>query len=191
MSKQSTKRDDILDAALVLLVEYDIQATAMSKIAKHANVGMGTIYNYFESKEVLLFELYRTLRQRLQEAVFVAYPTSGTYQERFFHVWRTLCHYYIAHPNEFLFGERYAASSYFSADVSQKTADLWVELEKMFAQAKAEEVLKDIRLEIILPMVSGAMSAIIRNHIQGETLIAHAAIEQAISNFRDSVKYSA
>ena len=37
----------------------------MAMIAERANVGAGTIYRYFESKDVLITELYRDLEQRM------------------------------------------------------------------------------------------------------------------------------
>lgn len=188
---QSTKKEDILKAALDLLVRYDIQATAMSRIAKHANVGMGTIYNYFESKEVLLYELFRSLKTRLAEAIFATYPENGSFQERFFHVWRTLCRYYISHPQEFLFGERYAASPYMSKEMQQEAADFWVRLNIMFEEARSQQVIKDIQLEYFLPMVHGALSAVVRNHIQGSVLLDDDAIEMVINSFWDSIKYQA
>jgi AcrR family transcriptional regulator len=40
-------------AAMKLLVDRGIQATPMSAIAKAAGTGMGTIYNYFATKEDL------------------------------------------------------------------------------------------------------------------------------------------
>ena len=44
------KRDDILTATLDLISEEGLQSTTFSKIFKRANVGSGTVYNYFKNK---------------------------------------------------------------------------------------------------------------------------------------------
>jgi TetR/AcrR family transcriptional regulator, repressor of fatR-cypB operon len=37
-----------------MILEYGLQDISMSQIAQRAGVGMGTIYNYFASKEDLV-----------------------------------------------------------------------------------------------------------------------------------------
>ena len=48
------KRANILKSALKLFVEQGEQTTSMKWIAKEANCGIGTMYNYFSSKEELI-----------------------------------------------------------------------------------------------------------------------------------------
>ncbi|MEM8856759.1 MAG: TetR/AcrR family transcriptional regulator [Chloroflexota bacterium] len=184
----TSKKDIILDAALDLFVDHDIQATAMSKIAKKANTGMGTIYNYFESKDVLLEEIYLRSRRKLKQAIFNSFPADGSYQERFFHVWRMLCQYFITHPKEFMFGERLMVSPYYTPALRDENATLWVPIEEMFFEAREQGAIKDIPLELFLPMVGGAFGAVVKNHIAGIHELDAEAIEFVINNFWDSVK---
>jgi AcrR family transcriptional regulator len=55
---------EILDAAEAELAEHGLAATAMSSIAKRAGVSVGTLYNYFEDKDVLLTTLLADRRKR-------------------------------------------------------------------------------------------------------------------------------
>ena len=48
------KKDNILKAALKLFVEQGEQSTSMKWIAKEAKCGIGTMYNYFQSKDELI-----------------------------------------------------------------------------------------------------------------------------------------
>ena len=57
------KKEAITTAALRLLVSKGIRATPMSAIAKEAGTGMGTIYNYFPNKEMLVNALYVEVKQ--------------------------------------------------------------------------------------------------------------------------------
>ncbi|MEJ7677966.1 MAG: helix-turn-helix domain-containing protein [Segetibacter sp.] len=52
------KKEQIILAAMKLFIENDIQATPMSAIAKAAKTGMGTIYNYFATKEELINSIF-------------------------------------------------------------------------------------------------------------------------------------
>ena len=56
--KEERKRQ-ILDAARDLLFAEGLQATSVNKIAKNAELGVGTIYSYFKSKE----EIFAALQQ--------------------------------------------------------------------------------------------------------------------------------
>jgi AcrR family transcriptional regulator len=69
----STKREDILAATLRLTAEKGIQGITTADIAKAANVGMGTIYNYFESKDVLLTALFDQLKVKFIETIVSNY----------------------------------------------------------------------------------------------------------------------
>lgn len=56
--RKEQKKQDILEAALSLFMEYGIQKVAISEIAHKANVSQVTIYNYFESKHKLSIDVF-------------------------------------------------------------------------------------------------------------------------------------
>lgn len=51
------RKAKIFDSALHLFAEEGFHASSISKIAKHAGISKGLIYNYFESKDDLLKQL--------------------------------------------------------------------------------------------------------------------------------------
>ena len=51
------KRTDIACSCKELLLEYGIKNLTISQIAKTAGVGKGTVYEYFENKEDIVFEI--------------------------------------------------------------------------------------------------------------------------------------
>ena len=51
------KKEIILNSALEIFAEQGFHGASISKIAQHANISKGLIYNYFESKEDLLKEI--------------------------------------------------------------------------------------------------------------------------------------
>src|SRR5581483_5053920 len=51
--RKRRNRDALIDAAYKVMTEKGIDAATMSEIAELADVGAGTVYNYFESKDEL------------------------------------------------------------------------------------------------------------------------------------------
>ncbi|RMC30196.1 TetR/AcrR family transcriptional regulator [Paracoccus alkanivorans] len=66
MDKTLPMRDRILEAAAEMLVEHGTQAP-MSKIAARAGVAAGSLYNHFESKDVLIRAVYDQLAEIINE----------------------------------------------------------------------------------------------------------------------------
>lgn len=76
--KTSDKRSDVMQAALELIAERGFHDAPMAEIAEKAGVAAGTIYRYFENKDVLIKELHRELEEaisaKLREGYLVERP---------------------------------------------------------------------------------------------------------------------
>jgi AcrR family transcriptional regulator len=80
------KRKKILDAALLLFAERGYDGTTVPMIADTAEVGAGTIYRYFESKEALVNVLFQECVQRFADSVKRSYPYSDSIRSQFTHI---------------------------------------------------------------------------------------------------------
>ncbi len=58
---RSPMEDRIIAAAVTLFAERGFDATAVQQIVDRAEVTKGALYHYFDSKDDLLYEIYRTL----------------------------------------------------------------------------------------------------------------------------------
>ena len=56
--ERGDKREAVMRAALELVGEHGFHGSPMAMIASRAGVAAGTIYRYFESKDVLIMETY-------------------------------------------------------------------------------------------------------------------------------------
>ena len=99
--KNSDKREEIMRAALELIAEHGFHGAPMAMIADRAGVGAGTIYRYFESKDVLITEMYRELEGKLLAYLRQGYSAADPIRERFLHVGHELLRYFIANPLHF------------------------------------------------------------------------------------------
>lgn len=67
--KKLIYRQKILDAAALNFKRKGFSETSIADIMKVANLGVGTFYNYFESKEELLLALLKELADKVENAV--------------------------------------------------------------------------------------------------------------------------
>ena len=65
--RSDVKRRAILDAAMQVFAERGIANSPTWAISKTAGVAEGTLFTYFESKDELMGELYRELRQEFSK----------------------------------------------------------------------------------------------------------------------------
>lgn len=82
MKNKETKREQILKAAFHVFLRDGFERATMQEIANMAGVGKGTTYEYFASKQALLFEVvqdaFRFFLQKLLDAI----EEPGTVREK-------------------------------------------------------------------------------------------------------------
>ena len=79
----AAKEAAILDAALALFVERGYEATSVPEVARRARVGAGTIYLYFESKEILVNALLSRIKRDLAARVLAAWRPKAPLEAQF------------------------------------------------------------------------------------------------------------
>ena len=70
--RKEARPEEILDAALDLFTEKGFTSTRMVDIAKKASISKGTLYLYFESKEIIFVELLKTMISPMVDEAEVA-----------------------------------------------------------------------------------------------------------------------
>jgi AcrR family transcriptional regulator len=107
---EGDKRTQILEAGLREFAARGFHGTTVPEVAKAANVGTGSLYRYFASKEALVNEIYRAAKQRLRAALLDGLPEVDLYKldiaERWFgELWARLAAFARAEPEAFRFLE--------------------------------------------------------------------------------------
>ncbi|MEM7799839.1 MAG: TetR/AcrR family transcriptional regulator, partial [Chloroflexota bacterium] len=80
-------RKQIIEASIDLFAQSGFWNTPTSKIVKHAKISTGTLFNYFESKNGLIDEVYLQLRQEQAAHVEAGYTRDQSVKERVEHIW--------------------------------------------------------------------------------------------------------
>ena len=76
--KQKTKkRDQIIEAAAQVFAQKGYSGAVVADIAVQADIGKGTVYEYFSSKEDLFFAVFEWFQKKTEKAATVGISSLG------------------------------------------------------------------------------------------------------------------
>jgi AcrR family transcriptional regulator len=161
---RGTYREAILAAAERVFTRAGFYTTRMADIAREAGVGVGTLYNYFESKELIFSEIVAAKQGEFKSAVEGA-AVAGDAIERLRQIVRGSLECLDEHGGIYaVFMERGAiGESDVERLVSAKAAKGYTEflevLEKTLRAAiRAKQIRSDVDPRLLVSALSGAMN---------------------------------
>jgi AcrR family transcriptional regulator len=187
----SDKRKDILQAALELIAEGGFHGAPMAEIAEKAGVAAGTIYRYFENKEVLITDLHRELEEEIGAVLRKDYPAERPLRERFLYLIRGLFRYFIAHPLQFRYMEQYFNSPYGIALHRERllarpgSQDIVMDI---FEEGLDQKVVKPLPKAVLFPLAFGPFIALMRDHVMGFIALDTTLIDQIAEACWDAIR---
>ncbi|QBD74622.1 TetR/AcrR family transcriptional regulator [Ktedonosporobacter rubrisoli] len=184
----SSKRDQIILATRDLVFEQGLQDVAMSQIAQRAQVGMGTIYNYFPSKEDLVFCLFSEIKAAMSLHVLDGYDATQPVVDRVLYLLGGMVRYGIGHPREFLLMNQLALVPFIHERAKGDVPALVSAFKQVLIDATQQHLLKAMAPGVILALLSGAMNALVEAHMRQQIHLDQATIEQAMSACWDAIK---
>lgn len=187
------KREAILQATLELVAEQGFHDAPCALIARRAGVAVGTIYRYFENKDVLIVALYRELEAGIYAEVNQNYRTTMPFRERFMHLTGGLLRFFISHPLEFKYIEQFHNSPYgvaFRRDrlLGQTEGEDCGVYFELFRQGVAQQVIKDFPMPVLFDLAFGPIISVARNHILGFIQLDGRLIRQVTEACWDALK---
>jgi len=185
------KRDEIIRAALELIAEHGFHGAPMAMIAERAGVGAGTIYRYFENKDVMITELFRELEERSYPIIKEGYAPDKPLRERFLHLNTALINYFIENPLDFRFIEQFFNSPYGVAHRRDKllgTKEGCDVFKELFEDGISQQAMKDLPIVILFDLAFGPILAVARDHILGFIVLDDALIARTVEACWDAIK---
>ncbi len=189
--KTSDKRTDIMQAALELIAEQGFHGAPMAEIAEKAGVGAGTIYRYFESKDILITELYREVEDQINATLREGYSAERSLRERFLFLIRKLLRYFIACPLHFRYMEQYFNSPHgvsIHRDRLLGKSGKHDIVTEIFTEGISRQILKDLPVMVLFSLAFGPLISLMRDHILGFVTLDTPLIEQITEACWDAVK---
>lgn len=155
------KKDKIVTAALELLTEKGVHNTPMSAIAKAAGTGMGTIYNYFPNKNLLINEIYVRIKKH-EKSVFVDYKSEKPIKTQFENYFASIIEFFIKNPSFFKFMEQLQASPIITKDSKDEGKKTVEPVYLLLKRGQQERIIKNINIEEIMMFIGGAILSYLR-----------------------------
>lgn len=185
------KREEIFRAALELIAEHGFHGAPMAMIAERAGVGAGTIYRYFENKDVLIAELYREVEDKLSTAIQEGYVTEKPFRERFLHIGTAVLRFFIENPRDFRYLEQFHNSPFGVEHRRDKLQGKKGEGNlfcMLFDEGIYQQVMKDFPLPILFALAFGPLLSVARDHILGFITLDDALIVRTVEACWDGVR---
>lgn len=185
------KRDEIVRAARELIAEHGFHGAPMAMIADTAGVGAGTIYRYFENKDVLIGSLYQDLEERMYPIILEGYASDRPIRERFLHLGTALLRYFIENPLDFRYLEQFHNSPYgadYRRDKILGAKDGCDVFRELFEEGIAQHVVKELPLPILFALAFGPLLAVARDHILGFVILDQVLITWTIEACWDGIR---
>lgn len=175
MEQISNKKVQILESALELIREHGFHGCPISQVAKHASVASGTVYTYFDSKDEMIFELYRYVKSEILKEISEKDDLQKNFEERFYDFWDNLTSLYQERPAFQSFLDQFTSSPY-NTDLIQLENDPWGEWTMAFFKEGIESGdLRSLNPRILAIMVMGSIISLIRFRIYFKTKSASAS----------------
>jgi TetR/AcrR family transcriptional regulator, multidrug resistance operon repressor len=173
------KKKLILESTLELIQEYGFHGTPMSAVAKKAGVAAGTIYHYFESKDILICELFNYITGNIIGHVFKEDDADLPYQERFFQIWMKLYAYYKQNPEVLVFFEQFINSPY-NKYTESAPQNIFTKLNSFFKEGIEKGLLRQVNYQLLTVLTYGSIVSTAKVTINGKVTVGEPELQQII-----------
>lgn len=183
-----------MQVAMELIAERGFHDAPISMIAQKAGVAAGTIYRYFENKDVLINELFHELEENLMIVLMSNYPMGKPVKEQFFYIFSELCRYLLTHPIHFRYMEQYFNSPYGISKRRDKLVGKKIDpdghdtLTGILQEGVSRQILKDLPIIVLSSLTIGPMIHLIRDHTLGFVVLDDSLIRQITEACWDAIK---
>lgn len=145
-----------------LLTERGVQATPMSAIAKVANTGMGTIYNYFATKEELINAIYLYIKRSQIHLVAKALDADSSLKARFFRFYTAFINFYFKFPESFAFMDQFHSSPIITETTREAGQQDFLPVISLIQQGQNEGIIKKMELDALQHFLAGTLTTYVR-----------------------------
>ena len=106
------KRKIILFTAMKLFNERGFHNTPTSLIAKKAKVSVGTLFNYYPTKEQLILAIYEDIKHHSKHVYLELIRDYDSFHDKLLSMWTAVIKWALQNPNEFQYLELFTHSSF-------------------------------------------------------------------------------
>jgi len=185
---QSEKHEAILAATCELIADRGLHNIPMSAIAKKAKMAAGTLYLYFENKDVLINELFLYLKRESYNYIVQRVDTDQSFDEWLEQMWFASARRHLDFPQAFNVIQQCELSGILSPDTLQQQEDIETPLYHKFQSAIEEGVIKNLPRQIVYALFMGPITILAHLQAKGEIEISDDILLQTYEQLKASIK---
>jgi len=185
----------ILQATLDLVAEHGFHGTSIHMIANRADIGVGSIYRYYDGKDDLIHAVYNSIEDNLENSFLAGYSEEQPVEERFVCLCFKLTTYLLKNPMAFSFLEQYLASPYGASKgnnimISGRSwnRDSGGILYSLFKEGKSCGRIQDLPLMTLYSLTIGAIFFLLKGHNAGAFELNEMIIRKTIHSSWNAIR---
>ena len=156
MSMALNKRESIVASSLVLFAERGYDATTIPMIATSAGVGAGTIYRYFENKEILGNTLFQEYVKIFTETVESDFPYDQSIRDQFHHIFQSMILFTKEQSQALYFIKTHSSAHFLNEESHASFKGLLNLFKDFFDSGKEKKEIKDLPSTALIAIIYGA-----------------------------------
>ncbi len=173
-----TKRKHIIVTAMKLFNQSGFHATPTSKIAKKAKVSVGTLFNYFETKESLIHAIYEDIKVHSKSTFLELIHECKSNHDNLKTMWAAVIKWGIENPEEFEYLELFLHSPFKNSYLKDKAMSTYTKFRESILNSISPSTICLKHPEFSMLYIDGALHAATRFILQNPNI--------DIDNFIDS-----
>jgi AcrR family transcriptional regulator len=156
------KKSLLIEATIDLYSKEGFWNTTTAKIAKHAKVGTGTLFNYFPTKEALTDAVYLELKREMKNYILLDYSETQDTVLNIKHVWQRYSGWAMENPVRYSLLEQLWLSNQVSQEVEDRLLEELKFMHKLLEDASAEGLFGSLPLDYVSAIMCSSMQAMIK-----------------------------
>lgn len=165
--RDEKKVDAIFEATLSLVQKSGFNGLKMADVARAAGMATGTLYIYFRNKEILINELFLSLKTSKTSRMLAVYHQEDSFEESFRKLWWKYLELSLEEPERMMFIEQFAHTTYLTPR-TRKQSDLLLEPLAVFLQGgMTQKIIRKAPVELLLSQLMGPIYEVVKLHHEG------------------------
>ena len=158
----SDKRQQLLEASIDLFAKEGFWNTSTARIAKHAGVATGTLFNYFPSKDALIDAVYMHLKHEWLQHIQRDYPESADTRTRLEHIWYRNIDWGVRYPERYNLKQQLSMSGVLGDEAANYETDELAFLQTLIQDGFDQGIFKEMSVDYFNSMVMAELDATVR-----------------------------
>ncbi len=156
----NNRRQEIIEAAIDLIVEHGIDAASMQDIASAAGISKATLYFYFDSKVELVQTVYQYCYSMDAEACREGMDEEHTAIDKLCRRFMNIIHYAIRHPRESMVERIYSTSPLYCENPAGLKREYYEDIEAIIREGIEKKEIRNADARLLATAYYGMASQI-------------------------------